>query len=54
MALESPREGLAESAARNGGAHAIKLVEACLREDAVAHDPVLLQAAQDAALALDG
>jgi hypothetical protein len=34
--------------------HAIKLAEACLREDAIAPDPVLRLAAADAALELEG
>jgi hypothetical protein len=48
------RAALIAGAADNGTPHSIKLVEACLREDALAHDPALLQAAQDAAVALNG
>ena len=33
----------------NGGAHAIKLTESCLREEALSHDSILLAAARDAA-----
>ncbi len=43
------REALVTQAIETGGAHAIKLTEACLREEALTHDPVLLAAARDAA-----
>ncbi len=42
------REALVARAIESGGAHAIKLTEACLREEALSHDPVLLAAAEDA------
>jgi hypothetical protein len=42
-------ETLVALAIETGGAHAIKLAEACLREDALSHDPILLQAALDGA-----
>jgi hypothetical protein len=45
-------------AVESGDAHAIKLSEACLREDALSHDPthdsILLQAACDAARSMSG
>jgi hypothetical protein len=43
------RDEVVARAIDTGGAHAIKLTEACLREEALSHDPVLLAAAQDAA-----
>lgn len=42
-------EELVEQAIETGGAHAIKLTEACLRENAVSRERVLLAAAADAA-----
>jgi hypothetical protein len=39
---------LVERAVANGDEHAIKMAEACLREDAVAPRPVYRLAAQDA------
>jgi hypothetical protein len=38
----------------NGGAHAIKLTEACLREAEIHPAPIWLAAARDAGEALDG
>ncbi len=46
------RETLISRAVENGDAHAIKLTEACLREDAISRDPRRLQAALDGAQAL--
>lgn len=43
------RDVLVATALETGGAHAIKLTEACLREHALAPAPVLLAAARDAA-----
>jgi hypothetical protein len=45
---------LVDHAVTNGDEHAIKLTEACLREDALAPDPALRLAAADAALHLGG
>ena len=42
------REELVERAVANGDEHAIKLTEACLREDALHPSPVFHHAAQDA------
>ena len=47
------RATLVDRAVANGDEHAIKLAEACLREDAVEPDPVFRLAAADAAIALD-
>jgi hypothetical protein len=49
-----PRERLVASCIENGGAHSVKLTEACLREEALSHDPVLLAAARDAGEAMNG
>lgn len=46
------RAALVARAVDNGDAHAIKLTEACLREEVVSPDPLRLVAAADAALAL--
>jgi hypothetical protein len=52
-ATEPPgREDLADRAARNGDAHAIKLTEACLRLHAERPEPVLLHAAARASALL--
>lgn len=48
------RAELADRAVANGGAHSIKLTEACLREEALSHDAGLLLAASDAARELNG
>jgi len=48
------REELVAAAIANGGAHSIKLTEACLREHAIGAEAVLLQAAADAGAALNG
>jgi len=48
------REQLVAATVANGGAHSIKLTEACLREEALSHDPVLLAAARDAGEAMNG
>ncbi len=48
------RESLVAAAVANGAVHAIKLTEACLREVDLAHEPILLQAAHDAAEELSG
>jgi len=48
------REALVSACVRNGGAHSIKLTEACLRERAWSDDPVLERVARDAAENLDG
>lgn len=45
---------LATRAVQNGGAHAIKLTEACLREQRVAPDPSLERVARDAGENLNG
>lgn len=45
---------LAGAAVANGGAHAIKLTEACLREEALSPAPVLLAAARDGAEEMSG
>ena len=45
---------LAERAVANGAAHSIKLTEACLREEGVSRDPILLRAARDAAESMHG
>lgn len=48
------RDALVAAAIQNGGAHSIKLTEACLREEALSHDPILLQAAHDASKEMNG
>ena len=48
------RGELVERAVANGAPHATKLVEVCLREEAIAQDPVRLRAALDAARSLTG
>jgi len=48
------REALISACVTNGGAHPIKLTEACLREEALTHDPILLAAARDAGEAMHG
>jgi hypothetical protein len=48
------RDALVTAAVLNGGSHSIKLTEACLREDALSHDPALIQAAQDAGEGMRG
>ena len=52
--LPVERKALIDKAVNNGGAHSIKLTEACLREDALSHDPFLLAAARDAGLEMNG
>jgi hypothetical protein len=49
-----PREDLVARCVENGGAHSIKLTEACLREEALSHDPILFAAARDAGEAMHG
>lgn len=46
------REAVVANAVRVGGAHGIKLTEACLREHALAPDPIFLAAARDASESL--
>jgi hypothetical protein len=46
------RETVVTTAVRVGGAHGIKLTEACLREHALAPDPTFLATAQDASASL--
>lgn len=41
-------------AVESGATHGIKLTEACLREESLSHDPLLLQAARDASIELHG
>ena len=48
------RAALAGACVRNGGAHSIKLTEACLREEALSRDPILLAAARDAGEEMNG
>ena len=48
------RAALVARAVENGAAHAIKLTEACLREEAFTHDPLLLDAARDAGESMHG
>jgi hypothetical protein len=48
------RAELVQACVDNGAAHSIKLTEACLREEALSGDPILLAAAQDAGQALEG
>jgi hypothetical protein len=48
------RDALIAGCVANGGAHSIKLTEACLREEALSHDPILLAAALDAGEAMNG
>ena len=48
------RAGLVAAAVAHGDDHAIKLTEACLREHAIAPDPVYLRAASHALAALPG
>jgi hypothetical protein len=48
------REELVARTVENGGAHSIKLTEACLREEAVSPDPILLAAAADAGAEMNG
>jgi len=50
----APREALVATCIANGGAHSIKLTEACLREEAVSHDPILFAAAHDAGESMNG
>lgn len=52
--LAEDRDEIRYRAACSLREHAIKLAEACLREDALAPDPALRLAAADAALALEG
>lgn len=47
-------EQIVARAVENGAPHGIKLTEACLREEALSHDSVLIQTAQDAAEKLNG
>jgi hypothetical protein len=49
-----PREALVAACVANGGAHSIKLTEACLRVEALTHDPILFQVARDAGEAMHG
>lgn len=51
---EAEREPLGAACVANGGAHSIKLTEACLREEAVSHATILLAAARDAGEAMRG
>jgi hypothetical protein len=48
------RAALVAACVANGGAHSIKLTEACLREEALSHDPLLLAAARDAGESMNG
>ncbi len=48
------RDILIARAIQNGGAHSIKLTEACLREEALTHAPILLAAARDAGESMSG
>jgi hypothetical protein len=48
------RATLVDACVANGGAHSVKLTEACLREEALTHDPILLAAALDAGLEMNG
>jgi len=48
------REALVAACVANGGAHSIKLTEACLREEALSHDPILFAAARDAGESMNG
>lgn len=56
IAAEShePREALVQACVDNGASHSIKLTEACLREEALSGDAILLAAARDAGAVLDG
>ena len=49
-----PREALVARCIENGGAHSIKLTEACLREEALSRDPILFAAARDAGEGMHG
>ncbi|HEX6882040.1 MAG TPA: questin oxidase family protein [Planctomycetota bacterium] len=53
-ARPAERAALIAACVANGGAHSIKLTEACLREEAFSRDPILLAAARDAGQELNG
>jgi hypothetical protein len=48
------RKVLVDACVANGGAHGIKLTEACLREEAWTHDPILFAVARDACESMHG
>jgi questin oxidase-like protein len=48
------REALVDACVANGDAHSIKLTEACLREEAWTHDPILFTVAHDAGESMHG
>jgi hypothetical protein len=48
------RSSLVAACVENGGAHSVKLTEACLREHALSPDPILLAAAHDAGASMQG